>query len=229
MILSGFSGATPDSDTCAVEYDRGVCLSAGDWPGIGATRSYYGPVDDETVFSEVSITCGANSPPIGFQECEGVADEPVGCRCFCGATGCPSDADWLALDACGWDEPCVPVFFGGDTAGPLDPVAAECILSALRDRVPGRYEAGYVDYTTHEVDWVRLYVTDDGTRRVALHSESNERIECPDDSRWGTAQSCQLQPADHFEGCLVDDASLLTCMMQPEQWTTSCAAATTAC
>lgn len=218
-----------DDTACTVEYDRSVCLSPGDWPGIGATRSYYGTLDGDLVFSEVGVSCGTNSPPIAFEECEGLVDDSAGCRCFCGVTGCPSDADWLALDACGWDEPCELVFFGGDTTGPLEPIGAECILSALRDHVPGRYEAGYVDYMTHEVDWVRLYVAEDGTRRVALHSDPHERIECPEDSSWGAAQACQLQPADYFEGCLVDDAALLGCMMQPEQWTTSCMPASTAC
>jgi hypothetical protein len=121
------------------------------------------------------------------------------------------------------------VFFGGDTAGPLDPIASECILSALRDRLQGRYEVGYVGYTTHVLNWVRLYLADDGTRRVALHSEPSDPSECPDDSGWGTAQLCQLQPTGYFEGCLANDAALMGCMQEPEQWTTACVAIAPGC
>jgi hypothetical protein len=193
-----------------------LCVPPSDDPGAELT-TFWIDGRDGPLFVEVGGTCGIDwMPAAGFTECTGDAADPVGCDCFCTQGSCSGDADRVALEACGYAEPC-PTVWVDFLDGSVDARAEVCVLEHLRDRVPGLYE--WVGSTGFGAGYLRFYVDETGVQTI---SSGGDVTSCPTTSSWNEASRCELASADDFAACLDLVGTKQDCALTPEAWTTGC-------
>ncbi len=107
---------------------------------------------------------------------------------------CPGETDAEVLGTCDVASPCPGAAL--DCGGP----GAECLLSAFRDRMPGRY-AFSLEYTNVRVDHI-LVVAADGSVRATYDEVFG--IVCAV-GIWQPARVCQLAEPQVFADCLATD------------------------
>jgi hypothetical protein len=180
-------------------------------------------------FVMLDVVCGDAIELDGWDECDLVgADDPAGCACFCREGVCPGDEDRLAVEACEVEALCPPLEI--ETGAPIDPDAAACILTALRDRTPGFHESAWTTGKTLE----RTLAFGDGsdTLRIVQH-RADDFLVCPDDaSGWEPAERCTLAAPEVFDACLAetDQQLLAQCLIPEMTWFTApCEAESPAC
>lgn len=218
------------SEGCGIELTdpRPLCVAAGAAVVDSQLTTVYGEIDGELLAIPVGLPgCfGANHDvlPANFDECTAGRDAPEVCTCFCGADGCPDEAERELLDGCAFATPCgeaVP-HKGGFMPGRY----AQCVLAALRDRTPGVYESE-VDVST-TFDGSRVYV--DGTEDAQfIHRRSSDLCFDPLAGTWEPNLSCTLKPAAYFEDCLAGDASHMQACLWGETWFDACVEIPAAC
>jgi hypothetical protein len=209
--------ALGDDDADCTASNPSRCVSGSFAPSPRTTRTFYR--GDE--FVVIGSACGNEIELEGWDECDLVgADDPPGCACFCREGVCPGDEDWLVLQECRTPELCPPFEF--EIFGPIDPDAAACILTALRDRAAGE----------HSITWRSSYVEQhtvtflDGSESVQIVQHlTNDVLDCPgDESGWEPAEHCTLAAPETFDSCLTEtDPKLLTNCLIPEMtWFIAC-------
>jgi len=145
----------------------------------------------------------------------------TGGTCFSYDQGCSQP--WLG---CALDSPCPRVWAqSGDTFDQLatleDEAAAQCVLTSLRDGVPGTYRILWGEMG--DGGWVQSYVYSGGDGTVV----TEWTVDCPgcqNFGRIGRTGVLPLQPATWFDDCLADPTAetLIQCTVgflqyEPEQ------------
>jgi len=112
---------------------------------------------------------------------------------------CPGETDAVVLENCAVDSPCPEAFLSS-----CDSPGVECLLSALRDRTPGRYEFSF-DYPNQLVSW-RLVVDGNGDAQATYVHLFD--IACAT-GIWQPARACRLADPQVFTDCLVVEGSCI--------------------
>lgn len=176
-----------------------------------------------TSTTEGSDTTGQEcSPPPMLEACpvtqciEGWGYQCPSCNPFMGSRETCFEIDvgctYPAL-TCDLSEPCQEVRGVGDTsiASFVSDDAAICMLTALRDGTPGKYEV--VWGANDDAGWVEMTVYSGGQDVVLLEWYFN-CPGCPDSGEFRRSGQLALQPDVFFDDCLVapDTASLIQCV-----------------
>ena len=97
-----------EASGCGVEASlsgSGTCIGRGE-ASTGRT-TYYRELDGELRYLVDGQGCFTLAgAPVGWTECSGAAGEPEPCGCLCAGDECPWEAEALALEACGFEQPC---------------------------------------------------------------------------------------------------------------------------
>lgn len=218
-----------DAEGCGFDTTapRSLCVTPGEAIDEAMPTTVYLQVDGEMLVLPTGLPgCFGVTPavlPAEFEECTETGGPQV-CRCFCGADGCPYEADRELLDGCDLPTPCgeaVP-HKGGFELGPY----AQCVLAALRDRTPGVYESEVNVAVT--IDGSRVYVDGSGDAQF-IHRRATDLCFDPLAGTWEATQTCTLKPASYFADCLAADASRMQACLWGETWFDGCAEVPAAC
>lgn len=140
-------------------------------------------------------------------ECPGCGDF-LGGTCFEIDVGCA----YPALN-CDLPAPCSRVWGQGwDVIETLeDESAAVCLLTALRDGTPGRFELLYGEMGDEPLVYMTVY---SGGKDSALVEYFLECQGCPESGYFGRTGQLQLQPDSYFDDCLAapTSTSLIACV-----------------
>ena len=155
--------------------------------------------------------------------CEACGDEPDLATCFSVAEDCAYP--WLDCAALP-DSPCGRVWAMGSGAVEEfeDENAAVCVLEALRDGVPGRYELLWGMMGDDGLPVSEVHVGADGSAVMQWYYDCSG---CSGFGRSGRSGTLALQPTTYFDDCLVAPTteSLAQCLFgfvdfeAPEEWT----------
>jgi hypothetical protein len=174
-----------------------LCVAAGDALAEGYRSTWWSDESGELLFLLAGTHCGVpiTTTPTGWTECSGARGEPSACNSVCTQGVCPGESDAATLQGCGLENLCT------------NRDSCECLLTAWRDRVPGRYEfsVGFDAYPGWQAtDWV---VVVDATGAVQATNDHGSQGECtsPLTGIWGAAQSCELADPQVFDELLAAD------------------------
>jgi hypothetical protein len=175
---------------------RDLCIAEGPPLADGYRSSWFAEIDGELLFVTAGQICATSNPvneaPSQWQECTASADEPAACRHLCAQDVCPGELDLAVLQGCTADSPCPPA-----SLSTCDGPGVQCLLAALRDRVPGRYEFSF-DYPNQLTDWL-LVIDDDGAAQATFAEQYS--IVCAN-GIWQPARTCGLGDPQLFADCL---------------------------
>jgi len=179
-----------------------LCVSAGE-PLDSDTppTTYHAEIDGELRYFFVNQPCVTTPAvaPADWTECTTASDAPEACKCFCGADGCPYEADVMLLEACGLDDPCGPAP-SNDTGLPVEHDL--CVYAALRDRIPGTYGSHSVFAYAETESHVFL----DGSEEVQVVYRNASLDTCWSalNGTWEPTLTCTLKPPEWFDACIAD-------------------------
>jgi hypothetical protein len=218
---SGMDGGPDASSTTG---DGGAGGGSAGEAGGGANNQAGAP-------SELSCASDCDACPDGF--------ELVACKqsCVCESTNAAAKADNELLLECSLEDPCpVATLIQHEIPGTSVWEDSECLLSALRDRTPGRYtysstRSTVFDMTPRTVEYTLVL---DGSVNM-LVSAVITSISANTQVRYDRTQRCTLASSEILEECLqieAEGSDLSTfseaCKMLGD-WITGCEEAQASC
>lgn len=219
VIETGFGSG------CNVEQASPACVTPGDPLPDGIQSTFYGLIDGEMRWLVVGQPCGGDPPPnvpAGWSECTGAPGEPEPCTCLCGTNGCPSVVMTELLESC-FDRLCGELVPHG--LGRLPSEYDLCVLTALRDRVPGLVEMRLEQFVVADY---RAHL--DGGEQVQFTKRSASGVcSSPLQGQWEHVESCTLQPPSFFDDCLTAEGPDLQSCLAGVSWVTDCQPAAPTC
>jgi hypothetical protein len=193
-----------------------VCVAEG--PPVGEYRStWWAMIDGELRIITSTPECLNDHPPqqlpVEWSECAGMDDEPAACRYLCAQDVCPGEVDVATLRSCAIEEPCGDAWF-------ICGRTTDCLMAALRDRMPGRY-AYNPGILNGDIEWVLVVEPDGGVR--ATYDETFG-IGCAT-GLWQPARRCRLADPQLFDACMTTGRCPAACEPNPytlDPWLVDC-------
>jgi hypothetical protein len=186
-----------------------LCVSAGEPLDPDAPTTFYAEIDGQVRYIVANQPCATTptATPIGWTECTNAPDAPEACTCLCSADGCPYEADLLALEACGLDDPCGPT-----PINETDEATAHdlCVLAALRDRTRGAYGSYFV-FSFAESE-SRVFLDGSDEAQYVFRNGSYDTCWSALNGTWEPTQTCTLQPPEWFDACITDQTLWPECL-----------------
>ena len=208
---------------CGITDEQRICVEPG--AAESRTATFWREVDGRTQFVPVNHRdCGFEVAP-SWERCDGTADDPSACGCFCVEGVCPGQADSVALHACGFEEACAPFEIDAylDYRAPAS--AAACVLEALRARTTARFQVSL--YWGLELPTYEVFIPG-GDEVLVTQRYRDDVVECPVDDEWFSAERCTLREPAYFDECLPTAGGGGPCL-DPTTWFTSCEPAAALC
>lgn len=220
LLTSACPGGQGESTSQASETSEGSTGTTGTTADAStSTGTPTSGTTDAPTSTDASTTTGLVCDPQGLPACpvtgcrEDWSFECPGCGDFLGGTCFEIDVGcaYPALN-CDLPSPCDRVWGQGyDTIDALeDDAAAICLLTALRDGTPGRFELLYGEMGDQALVYMTVY---SGGGPGVLVEYFLECQGCPDSGYFGRTGTLELQPDTYFDDCLAmpTPASLIDC------------------
>ena len=205
---------TVEDGVCNRDPVDSLCVAFGDEPPPEPSATYYRRMPDGKVryLPHGQACTHLEGVPLGWGECVGAEDEPLGCWCYEQRGVEPWERMREAMDACYVEEPCGTY----DEAYPrsendfwpeYEP-EFECLLEHLRDRVTGVYtRRAEGPFSDDPYKMGRVYVS--GDRGVFMSAnvwpESSEEELCEFNPYYFMPFQMELESPEFFGDCLAAD------------------------